>query len=56
MREEIRKLQQRLGVTALYVTHDQAEAMVLSDWIVIMNGGQVEQIGTPQERLHALAS
>lgn len=47
MRVEIRELQQRLGITALYVTHDQTEAMSISDRIVIMNGGVIEQIGTP---------
>ncbi|MGE5507793.1 MAG: ABC transporter ATP-binding protein [Chitinophagales bacterium] len=56
MREEIRKLQQRLGITALYVTHDQAEAMVLSDRIVVMNAGRVEQIATPQELYHRPAN
>lgn len=49
MRTEIREIQQRLGITSVYVTHDQIEAMSLSDRIVVMNEGQVEQIGTPQE-------
>ncbi len=49
MRTEIRRLQQRLGITSVYVTHDQAEAMTLSDRIVVMNNGRVEQVGTPQE-------
>ena len=49
MRVEIKRLQRRLGVTSLYVTHDQVEAMTLSDILVVMNGGRVEQIGTPQE-------
>lgn len=49
MRTEIRKIQQRLGVTSIYVTHDQAEAMALSDRIIIMNKGKIAQIGTPQE-------
>ncbi|MEO3997587.1 ABC transporter ATP-binding protein [Mesorhizobium sp. CAU 1732] len=49
MRVEIRELQQRLGITALYVTHDQIEAMSISDRIVVMNGGIVEQVGTPRE-------
>lgn len=49
MRTEIRRLQQRLGITALYVTHDQDEAMSLSDRIVVMNRGRIEQIGTPDE-------
>lgn len=47
MRHEIRHLQRRLGVTSVYVTHDQVEAMTLADRLVVMNGGQVEQIGTP---------
>ena len=49
MRVEIRRLQQRLGITSVYVTHDQAEAMTLSDRIVVMNNGRVEQVGAPQE-------
>jgi iron(III) transport system ATP-binding protein len=49
MRLEIRDLQQRLGITSVYVTHDQIEAMALSDLIVIMHDGHVEQIGTPIE-------
>ncbi|GAA4521604.1 ABC transporter ATP-binding protein [Chelativorans composti] len=49
MRVEIRELQQRLGITTLYVTHDQIEAMSISDRIVVMNGGVIEQIGTPRE-------
>jgi len=49
MRTEIRKIQQRVGITAVYVTHDQSEAMALSDQIIIMNKGVVTQIGTPQE-------
>jgi sn-glycerol 3-phosphate transport system ATP-binding protein len=49
MRIEIRKLQERLGVTSLYVTHDQVEAMTLADRVMVMNGGIAEQIGTPME-------
>ena len=49
MRAEIRRLQQRLGITTVYVTHDQAEAMSLADRIAVMNAGQIEQIGTPTE-------
>ncbi len=49
LRSEIRQLQQRLGITSLYVTHDQAEAMSLSDRVVVMNGGRVEQVGAPAE-------
>src|SRR5919107_3418488 len=47
MRVEIKRLQRALGVTSIYVTHDQVEAMKLSDKLVVMNGGQVEQVGTP---------
>ena len=49
MRTEIRKIQQKVGITAVYVTHDQSEAMSLSDKIIIMSKGKVEQIGTPRE-------
>ncbi len=48
-RLEIRKLQQRVGITSVYVTHDQEEAMTLSDRVVIMMGGRIQQIGTPAE-------
>src|ERR1700753_162151 len=47
MRVEIRKLQRRLKTTSIYVTHDQLEAMTLADMLVVMNNGQVEQIGNP---------
>jgi iron(III) transport system ATP-binding protein len=49
MRFEIRQLQQRVGISALYVTHDQTEAMVLSDRVIVMNQGQIEQVGHPLE-------
>jgi sn-glycerol 3-phosphate transport system ATP-binding protein len=49
MRLEIRDLQNRLGITALYVTHDQVEAMTMADRMIVMNAGRVEQIGTPLE-------
>jgi iron(III) transport system ATP-binding protein len=49
MRIEIRELQQRLGITSVYVTHDQVEAMSISDDIVVMKAGVVEQIGTPHD-------
>jgi ABC-type Fe3+/spermidine/putrescine transport system ATPase subunit len=49
MREEIRKIQQSLNLTVIFVTHDQEEAMTMSDRIVVMNRGEVEQIGTPRE-------
>src|ERR1700693_1198023 len=47
MREELRKLQRRLGKTAIYVTHDQTEALALSDRIAVLSHGRIEQIGTP---------
>ena len=49
MRVELRELQKRLGITALYVTHDQEEALAISDRVIVMNGGKIEQIGTPEE-------
>ena len=49
MRVEIARLQKRLGVTTIYVTHDQVEAMTMADRIVVLNGGRVEQIGKPLE-------
>ncbi|MDQ7801144.1 MAG: ABC transporter ATP-binding protein [Armatimonadota bacterium] len=49
VRAEIRMLQQRLGITSVYVTHDQAEALALSDVVVVMNQGRVEQVGSPEE-------
>ncbi|MGH6899220.1 MAG: sn-glycerol-3-phosphate import ATP-binding protein UgpC [Geminicoccaceae bacterium] len=49
MRIEIKQLQQRLGTTGIYVTHDQVEAMTLGDRLMVMNAGQVEQTGTPLE-------
>lgn len=47
MRSELKELHQRLSTTTIYVTHDQIEAMTLSDRVVVMNGGVVEQVGTP---------
>ena len=52
MRTEIRRIQQEAGITAIYVTHDQSEAMALSDKIIIMEKGVVIQIGTPQDVYH----
>ena len=49
LREEIRALQRELGITTIYVTHDQEEALSMSDRIVVMNEGRIEQIGTPFE-------
>jgi sn-glycerol 3-phosphate transport system ATP-binding protein len=49
MRLEIKRLQRRLGVAAIYVTHDQVEAMTLADKIVVLNEGRIEQMGTPAD-------
>ena len=49
MRLEIRRMQKRLGITSVYVTHDQSEAMAMSDRIVVMNSGRIEQVDTPAE-------
>ena len=49
MRTEIRRIQQALGITAIYVTHDQSEAMSISDNIILMKGGVIAQMGTPHE-------
>ncbi len=49
MRSEIRRIQRRLGITSVYVTHDQIEAMTLSDRVVVMNRGVIEQVGAPVE-------
>jgi iron(III) transport system ATP-binding protein len=49
MRVELRELQRRLDITSLYVTHDQEEALAISDRVIVMNNGKIEQIGTPEE-------
>jgi sn-glycerol 3-phosphate transport system ATP-binding protein len=49
MRREIRALQQRLGITMVYVTHDQTEAMTMADRVVLLRGGRIEQVGSPEE-------
>ncbi len=49
MRVELRDLQARLKITSVYVTHDQEEALAISDRVIIMNGGKIEQIGTPED-------
>ncbi len=53
VREEIRELQQKLGITSLYVTHDQEEAMAISDLVVVMKSGIIEQKGAPRELYQA---
>ena len=49
MRREIRALQRRLGITMVYVTHDQTEAMTMADRVVLMRAGRIEQVGTPED-------
>ncbi len=49
MRDEIRNMQKQLGITTIYVTHDQEEALAISDKIAVMNGGVIQQVGTPWE-------
>ena len=48
-RGEIKRLQQEIGTTTVYVTHDQVEAMTMGDRIAVMNEGRLEQVGTPAE-------
>src|SRR5690349_19216616 len=52
MRVELRELQRRLGVTSVYVTHDQEEALAISDRVIVMNIGGIEQIGSPEDIYH----
>ena len=56
MRAEIARLHARLGTTMIYVTHDQVEAMTLASRIVVLNGGRIEQIGTPLDLYHRPAN
>ncbi len=56
MRTEIRRIQQKVGITAIYVTHDQSEAMSISDQIIIMSKGKMEQIGSPRDIYYHPAS
>lgn len=49
LRDEIRRIQLRLGITTVFVTHDQEEALAVSDRIAVMNSGRIEQIGSPEE-------
>ena len=52
MRREIKKLQEESGVTMIYVTHDQEEAFAMSDRIMVMREGEIQQLGTPEELIH----
>jgi thiamine transport system ATP-binding protein len=56
LRVQVRELQRELGVTTLYVTHDQAEALAVSDRVAVMRDGRVEQVGTPREVYHRPAT
>jgi multiple sugar transport system ATP-binding protein len=56
MRTEIKKVHQKVRTTTVYVTHDQVEAMTLADRVVVMNGGLIEQVGTPADLYHAPAT
>jgi putative spermidine/putrescine transport system ATP-binding protein len=56
LREEIRRIQLELGITTLYVTHDQEEALSVSDHVAVMHGGKIEQMGTPSEMYQAPAT
>ncbi len=56
LRGEIRAIQRELGITTLFVTHDQEEAMAMSDRVVVMNGGRAEQVGTPDQIYNRPAS
>lgn len=56
MRAELKRLQRELGVTTIYVTHDQAEAMTMADRIIVFNEGKIQQIGTPSELYHKPAN
>jgi spermidine/putrescine transport system ATP-binding protein len=47
MQQELREIMRKLRITSLFVTHDQEEAMMLSDWVAVMNNGRIEQFGTP---------
>ena len=49
MQMELKRIQQQLGITFIYVTHDQEEALTMSDTVVVMNDGEIQQIGTPQD-------
>ncbi|MBN2874993.1 MAG: ABC transporter ATP-binding protein [Spirochaetales bacterium] len=56
MKVELKKLQAQVGTTFIYITHDQSEAMVMSDQVAVMNAGRFEQVGTPQDLYHGPSS
>ncbi|PVB62895.1 ABC transporter ATP-binding protein [Labrenzia sp. 011] len=56
MRVELKRIQQRIGITTVFVTHDQSEALAMSDRVVVMSDGRIEQIGTPEEVYNTPAS
>ncbi|MEO3416674.1 ABC transporter ATP-binding protein [Roseovarius sp. CAU 1744] len=56
MRVELKSIQDRIGVTSIFVTHDQSEALAMSDKIIVMSAGQIEQVGTPEEVYNTPAS
>ncbi|MGQ9477089.1 MAG: ABC transporter ATP-binding protein [Candidatus Bipolaricaulia bacterium] len=56
LRLEIRRLQRQLGITTIYVTHDQEEALALADLVAVMNSGKIEQVGSPREVYHRPAT
>ena len=49
MQNELKRIQQQLGITFIYVTHDQEEALAMSDTVVVMDKGRIQQIGTPED-------
>ena len=49
MQYELKEMQRKLGITFIFITHDQEEAMTMSDRIVVMNGGIIQQLGTPKD-------
>lgn len=53
MRRELREIQQRVGITFIYITHDQGEALTMSDRIAVMNGGRIEQVGNGRDIYHS---
>ena len=49
MQNELKRIQQQMGITFIYVTHDQEEALTMSDTVVVMDKGRIQQIGTPED-------